>query len=93
MQVVGNFSGADFQPPRDGGRLAVQYVRIFALMRDGVWRTLDQIAQTTQDPPASVSAQLRNVRKGSFGRHTLNRRYIGQGLYEYQLVLNPEGIQ
>lgn len=68
--------------------MASQYERIFNLMRDGVWRTLPQISQATNDPPASVSAQLRNVRKASFGNHTLHRRYIGDGLYEYHVELN-----
>lgn len=81
------FNGADYQPARDDDRLSVQYRRIFSLMQDGQWRTLEEIEQVTQDPQASISAQLRHMRKARFGAHTVNRRYLVAGLYEYQLVI------
>jgi len=81
------FDGADYVPPRDDPRLSVQYWRIFVLMRDGRWRSLSEIARVTGDPPASISAQLRHMRKRRFGAHTVNRRYLGDGLYEYQLIV------
>ena len=80
------FDGADYVPPRDDPRLSPQYDRIFGLMRDARWRTLAQIESLTGDPPASISAQLRHMRKARFGGHTVNRRYLGDGLYEYQLI-------
>ena len=80
------FDGDDYVPPRDDPRLTKQYHRIFALMRDGAWRSLPAIERATGDPPASISAQLRHMRKARFGGHTVNRRYLGDGLYEYQLV-------
>jgi len=83
------FDGDDYVPPRDNPRLTRQYERIFTLMRDGVWRTLAEIESLTGDPPASISAQLRHMRKARFGQHTLNRRHLGEprhGLYEYQLI-------
>lgn len=79
------FDGADYVPPRDDQRLSSQYWRIWGLMRDGGWRSLAQIAQATGDPPASISAQLRHMRKPRFGGHTVNRRYLGDGYYEYQV--------
>ena len=81
------FDGADYVPTRDDPRLSVQYWRIFFLMRDGEWRSLPAIQRATGDPPASISAQLRHMRKRRFGGHTVNRRYLGEGLYEYQLVV------
>jgi len=81
------FNGDDYVPPRDDPRLSRQYARIFTLMRDAKWRTLATIEQITGDPPASISAQLRHMRKARFGGHTINRRYLGDGLYEYQLVV------
>jgi len=74
--------------PMDTDRLKRQYARIFSLMMDGRWRTLGQISGTTQDPPASVSAQLRHMRKPEFGSHTVGKRCLGRGLYEYQLQVN-----
>jgi hypothetical protein len=48
------------------------------------------VARMTGDPEASVSAQLRHLRKPRFGGHTVERRYMSNGLYEYKLILNTE---
>ena len=79
------FAGADYVPERDHDRLATQIGRIFVVMVDEEWRTLDQISRLCNAPHASVSAQLRNLRKPKFGGHTVNRRHLADGLYEYQL--------
>lgn len=81
------FNGADYQPERDNDRLHGQLLRIFDCMKSGAWRTLPEIARLTGDPEASISAQLRHLRKPRFGGHTVNREYIGNGLYRYQLVV------
>lgn len=67
-------------------RLTGQIKRIYDLMADGKWRTLKQIEDATGDPPASISAQLRNLRKESFGSHVIEREHLGDGLYAYRLV-------
>ena len=57
-------------------------------MHDGRWRTLDEIASTTGDPPASISAQLRHLRKRRFGAHVVERQARGDrshGLWEYRV--------
>lgn len=82
------FAGDDYRPGRDRARLAGQIRRVFDLMRDGQWRTLDAIAGATGDPHASISAQLRHLRKPKFGGHTVERRHVGNGLYEYRLAVN-----
>lgn len=81
------FDGSDYVAPRDDKRLTAQMERIFNLMQDGQFRTLKEIAERTQDPEASISAQLRHFRKARFGSHTLNKKYLGNGLYSYQLVV------
>lgn len=55
-------------------------------MSDGVWRTLDQISEVTGDPPASVSAQLRHLRKPRFGAYLVEKRYVSRGLFEYRVL-------
>lgn len=82
------FDGADYERERDDQRLTVQYRRIFALMRDGEWRTLAEIEAATGDPQASISAQLRHMRKPRFGSHIVEKHYISDGLYEYRLIVN-----
>lgn len=79
------FNGADYRETRDGSRLRGQLARVYTLMIDGEWRTLQQIADSTGDPHSSVSAQLRHLRKPRFGGHTVERRYIENGLYEYRV--------
>ncbi len=87
------FNGPDYDPEQDDIRLTGQIERIFNLMQDGRWRTLGEIADATGDPPASVSAQLRHLRKDRFGAHTVEKRHRGErsdGLWEYRLIVNKE---
>jgi hypothetical protein len=85
------FDGSDYHPFFDDKRLRGQVKRIFNLMKDGKFRTLSEIAEITSAPPASVSAQLRHLRKERFGGHTVNKQIRGDrenGLFEYQLIIN-----
>lgn len=82
------FNGADYDHARDAGRLSVQMDRVFACIQDGKARTLRQIADATGDPEASVSAQLRHLRKARFGGFTINKEHQGRGLYLYRLEVS-----
>ena len=85
------FNGSDYVPILDDKRLTGQLKRIYDLMKDGKWRTLQEIRGITNDPEASISAQLRHLRKERFGRHTVIKRRKGElskGLFEYKLILN-----
>lgn len=82
------FNGPEYVPERDNARLGSQIMKIYNLMKDGQYRTLNSIHSLTGEPEASISAQLRHLRKERFGGHTVNRRYIENGLYEYQLLIN-----
>ena len=83
------FDGAVFDPALDQDRLSKQLGRIFDLIRDGQWRTLQEIAAATGDPESSISAQLRHLRKPRFGSYTIDRRRRTEtgGTYEYRLRL------
>jgi hypothetical protein len=83
------FDGATYEPDADQGRLARQMTRVRAAMLCGAWRTLDELAAATGDPPASVSARLRDLRKPRFGAFVVNRRRRGsakRGVFEYQVL-------
>ena len=90
------FNGPEYDPERDYTRLKNQIGRVFKIMKDRKWRTLNNISEATSlhtshgnpDPEASVSAQLRHLRKKRFGSHTINRKHILNGLFEYQLIPN-----
>lgn len=85
------FNGSDYSPKHDNVRLTKQILRVYEAMRDSQWRTLAEIESITGDGQASISAQLRNLRKDRFGAHEVNKRIRGErkhGLYEYQLRVN-----
>ena len=81
------FDGSDYEPERDNPRLKGQLGRVFKCMLDGEWKSLRKIEGVTGDGQASVSAQLRHLRKERFGKHKVEKRYRGSGLYEYKLTL------
>ena len=68
----------------DCARLEGQTLRIYRLMIDGNWRTLEEIHGATGDPQASVSAQLRHLRKIRFGGNIVDKQRRGNQ-WEYRL--------
>lgn len=88
-----HFNGSDYVAGKDHARLSKQHERVRDLMLDGTWRTLDEIATATGDPAASISAQLRHLRKPRFGGWKVEKRTRANrehGLYEYHLSANAE---
>lgn len=87
------FGGKTFVEEKDGQRLSTQLNATFAIMSDGNWRTLPEIAALLKDQTGkeattqSISARLRDFRKEKFGGHTVERRRISGGLFEYRLVV------
>lgn len=82
------FAGSDYEPMRDDARLTGQLLRIWNVVSDQRWRSLDEIAQATGDPQASISAQLRHLRKERFGSHEVEKLHMGNGLYKYRVIPN-----
>ena len=78
-----DIKGATFDQARDGRRLNAQCQRVYNLMCDGAWRSLSDIAAWTDDPEASVSARLRDLRRHGF---IVERRYVERGLWHYRLL-------
>ncbi len=71
--------------PEDVVRLTGQLARVKALMGDGAWRTLREIAEAVGGSEAGVSARCRDLRKRRFGAHTVERRRVAGGLFEYRI--------
>lgn len=80
------FDGSTYVHCRDSARLGKELGRVWAVMRDGQWRTLAQLAQAVGAPEASVSARLRDLRKERFGNHVVERRYVTKGLHAYRVL-------
>jgi hypothetical protein len=89
------FDGESYETERDFDRLHSQYQRVWNVMKDSKWRTLYQIhvAINGLGTEAAISARLRDFRKEKFGNHTVNRRYLHDGLFEYQLIPNVKPVQ
>ena len=83
------FDGPVYDPALDDDRLRRQLGRVFALMLDGRWRSLQEIADVTGDPQTSISAQLRHLRKPRFGGHAVEkkRQAVLGGTWLYRLVI------
>lgn len=89
------FNGPEYQSRFDLERLSKQHERVKTAMIDGEWRTIKEISEITQDPEASVSAQLRHLRKPRFGSYIVERRARGDrthGLFEYRLLDPKAGM-
>ncbi len=80
------FNGADYIPERDDVRLTGQILRVWDVVNDNRWHTLKEISDKTGDPEASISAQLRHLRKPRFGGYIVEREYINDGLYRYRVL-------
>jgi hypothetical protein len=82
------YHGKTFVPALDEARLNEQTVRVYRVMLDEQWRTLQEIAAVTHDPLPSISARLRDLRKSAFGGFDIQRRRRGlatSGLWEYRM--------
>jgi hypothetical protein len=92
--MTAEFDGETYDKDRDGDRLRAQLAAVRNLMANGSWFTLAQIAAFTGHPEASVSARLRDLRKPKFGGWTVERRYAGDGVWEYRAGANltPERL-
>lgn len=87
---MAQFDGDDYTHDRDYIRLSTQLDRVYRVVSDGKWYTLSEIASKTNSPEASVSAQLRNLRKAKFKEqygddYDIVREHVSGGLYRYQM--------
>ena len=92
--IVEDFDGVVYDRTADHARLTGQLLRVYDIMADGRWRTLQEIcgASSSYDSSASVSARLRDLRKDKFGAFTVERRRRGKadrGIFEYRLIPSP----
>ena len=75
----------------DGERLEGQFERVWAIMRDGEYHTIQEVAVTTGDPAQSVARQIRYIRSKARGGHVLEREHRGRGLYAFRVDFNAAG--
>ena len=74
----------------DETRIHDQMGRIKEFMLPGYWHSLLEISAVTGAPEASVSAQLRHLRKPRFGGWIVEKRRRTAGTWEYRLLAPVE---
>jgi len=78
--------GPAYDPKLDAERLANQHIRIRDFMLRGAWWSLREIAVRLKYPEASISAQLRHLRKPEFGAYKVEKRRRNEGgTWEYKV--------
>jgi hypothetical protein len=85
--------GPAYNEGLDGKRIKKQreVIRDF-LLENRNWFTLSELHSLLQYPEASISAQLRHLRKERFGSYTVNKKRRTTGTWEYKLY-EPKGIE
>lgn len=79
--------GPAYEENIDGKRIKDQRNAILRFMIDGVYRPLYAISQQLGIPEASVSAQLRHLRKEKFGGYRVDKKRVGVGgLWTYRVL-------
>ena len=79
--------GTTFIPKKDEKRLNTLSDLVWALMKDGQWRTLAEIKTAIgKGSEGGIHARLRDWRKKKFGGHEVPRRRRSEGTHEYRLV-------
>jgi hypothetical protein len=63
-----------------------QLRRVLSAVRDGRFRTLEDIASVTGDPPASVRIQMLHLKEPRFGGWLVEKRRRGGWIWEYRLA-------
>lgn len=74
--------------------LAGQIERVYLALSSGRWLTLPEIHERTKDSVASISAQIRHLRKPENGGYLIMKRRggrVNRGLFEYRLFQSGEG--
>ena len=84
-----HFNGPAYDPKLDHKRLTHQIKRVYDAAVGSTWKTLAELEAETGDPQASISAQLRHLRKPRFGGWQVDRRRRVEGGGTWEYVVQP----
>lgn len=85
-----DFDGITYERSLDHIRLTGQLGRVYDVMKDGVWHSLQVLAFKAKAPEGSVSARLRDLRKDKFGAYQVDKKRLNDGLWLYKLIIETE---
>ena len=74
MELDTNTFGPAYSKEKDGKRIAKQIDAIKDYMLSVGWKTLAEIEEALGYPQASISAQLRHLRKERFGSYQVDKQ-------------------
>ena len=80
------FGGATYDPDRDYVRLHRQLRKVYEVMKDGQWHSLQELVTICGGTAASISARVRDFRKRQYGSRQVDRKHVKDGLFLYRLV-------
>ena len=85
LRLVPDFDGATYDREQDHARLGSQLERVRHLLTTPTEKrwTLREIADVIGAPEASISARIRDLRKGKFGGYEVKHNRRDGGLWEY----------
>ena len=82
-----HFHGPDITE-EENKKMSAAMLRVFSLMKDGQWRTLENLMNVIGSPTQSIAIYLRAFREKRYGGHIVNKRKVGKGrIFEYQLII------
>ena len=90
------FRGEGYDIPLDHKRLSSQNGRVLSAMLDHQWHTLGELEDIVRAPQASISAQLRHLKRAPFGSWKVEKQRRGvptDGLWEYRIPAPPKPVQ
>lgn len=85
VAMLPDFDGETYLRGLDHAALGKQLLAVGRIFADGRWHTLRELSERTGYPEASVSARLRDLRKGKFGGNTVERERGPRRVWRYRL--------
>jgi hypothetical protein len=80
------FGGESYDPQRDFYRLHGQLRRVYEVMKDGQWHSVNELVASAGGTAASITARVRDLRKQKFGARLVERKHVKAGFFLYRLV-------
>lgn len=77
-----NASGKTFVEKRDRKRISNQCRKVWGVVSDGRWHTLEQIKSLTGASEASISARIRDLKNKH--KCAYEKVYVAKGLWRYR---------
>ena len=72
--------------PKIKKRASTQRIQLFYRMKGGSYWTLEELSSMTGIFVQSVSARLRDFRKPQYGGHTVVKKMLNEGVWQYKLI-------